>query len=274
MTRVTFSRFSIIFTVTIFVVCGLLQPANSYSIGFESTKQDSIVSHKIEESSQEFILPPLPYSYEALEPYISSEIMTLHHDRHHAGYVQNLNEAISLHPELKGLSIEKLLTNLDRLPKDIQVSVRNNGGGHYNHSLFWDIMSSKVSQPSDSLAEAIALSFGDLTSLKAQITDVGNSVFGSGWVWLIVNDDDLLEIKTTANQDNPLMEGKYPLLGIDLWEHAYYLMYWNKRADYLDNWVNHLIDWETVNNRFELAKRINYERGANRQNDRTQSNLP
>lgn len=262
-------RLSILFIATVFLVFNYLKPANSFfSISDRYNSNVSSIAESMispsqkrairstitfETNGEKFILPLLRYEYDALEPNIDRETMTLHHDRHHAGYVENLNGAIASHPELATSSIETLLTNLDSIPEDIRQTVRNNGGGHYNHSLFWSVMTPGGSEPLGAIKEAIDTTFDDFETFKTQFNEAGSSVFGSGWVWLVINADDSLEIVTTPNQDSPLMNGKYPLFGNDVWEHAYYLKYRNKRTDYLDNWWN-VVDWEAVNERFESAK--------------------
>ena len=204
--------------------------------------------------SAEFTLPPLPYAYDALSEYIDAETMTLHHDKHHAGYVKSLNEAISSHPELKGMTIETLLSSLDEIPEDIQTTVRNSGGGHANHTMFWSIMTPNSSgEPTGAIAEAINNTFGDFATFQQEFNAAGKGQFGSGWAWLILDSDGNLAVTSTANQDNPISDGNYPIMGNDVWEHAYYLKYQNKRADYLDAWWN-VVNWEEVNKRFELAK--------------------
>ncbi|MEN9520973.1 MAG: hypothetical protein RLZZ381_3561 [Cyanobacteriota bacterium] len=201
----------------------------------------------------EFTLPPLPYAYDALNTYIDSETMTIHHDKHHAKYVTNLNEAIALHPDLKGQSVEDLLINLDTLPEDIMTTVRNNGGGHANHSMFWSIMTPEAQgQPTGEIAEAIKTTFGDFATFQEEFNTAGEKRFGSGWAWLVMNDRKELEVISTANQDSPLMEGKYPIMGNDVWEHAYYLKYQNKRDDYLTAWWN-VVNWDEVNKRYQAA---------------------
>lgn len=202
----------------------------------------------------EFVLPPLPYGYDALEPYIDSDTMTFHHDKHHEGYVKNLNGAISKHPELKNKSVEALLRDLNNLPEDIRSTVRNNGGGHANHTMFWEIMTpDSQGQPAGLIAEAIINTFGDFETFKQKFDTAGKQRFGSGWVWLVLTTDGTLEITSTANQDSPFLDGNYPIMGNDVWEHAYYLNYQNRRGDYLDAWWS-LVNWEEVNKRFEQAK--------------------
>jgi len=194
-------------------------------------------------------VPQLKYAFDALEPHIDARTMEIHHDRHHAAYVGNLNKALEGKQELATKSVEEFLTNLEALPQEIRTAVRNNGGGHANHSLFWDIMSpSGGGSPSGDLGAAIDRDFGSLDKLKNQINAAGGGQFGSGWTWL-VKDGDQLAVMATANQDSPISSGKTPLLGIDVWEHAYYLNYQNRRPDYLQAWWN-VVDWEAVAARF------------------------
>ncbi|MBW4612361.1 MAG: superoxide dismutase [Desmonostoc vinosum HA7617-LM4] len=200
-------------------------------------------------------LPPLPYANNALEPYIDARTMQFHHDKHHATYVKNLNAALDKYPELKSKSVEELLQNLNTVPKDIQKVVQNSGGGHVNHSMFWKIMKPKGGgEPTGNIATAINQNFGSFAAFKKQFNEAGASRFGSGWVWLVRNKDGKLEITTTPNQDTPLSEGKYPIMGNDVWEHAYYLKYQNRRADYLDAWWN-VLNWDEINKRFAEASK-------------------
>ena len=194
-------------------------------------------------------LPALPYDFAALEPHIDAQTMQIHHGKHHAAYVNNLNAALEKHPELQGKSAEALISDLASVPEDIRTAVRNNGGGHVNHTMFWEIMGpGKGGAPTGPVAEAINSTFGGFDSFKDQVNKAGAARFGSGWAWL-VSKDGKLSIESTANQDNPLMEGKYPILGVDVWEHAYYLKYQNRRPDYLAAWWN-VINWDAVNQRF------------------------
>lgn len=198
-------------------------------------------------------LPPLPYDYAALEPYIDAETMRLHHDNHHATYVDNLNEALQQYPDLQDRSVEALLQDLDSVPEDIRTTVRNNGGGHLNHTLFWPSMAANAGgEPTGALAEAIDQTFGSFDSFKQQFNEAGGDRFGSGWVWLVRNPQGQLQIVTTPNQDNPIMEGLYPIMGNDVWEHAYYLQYQNRRAEYLENWWN-VVNWAEIDRRFAEA---------------------
>ncbi|NJL91829.1 MAG: superoxide dismutase [Coleofasciculaceae cyanobacterium SM2_1_6] len=200
-----------------------------------------------------FSLPPLPYDYEALEPYIDGETMRFHHDRHHAAYVNNLNAAIGRHPQLVNQSAIALLSNLDSIPEDIRSIVRNNGGGHVNHSMFWEIMTPKGGgAPTGNIATAINENFGSFAVLKQQFNDAGLKRFGSGWAWLVLTKAGKLEVTSTPNQDSPFLTGDFPILGNDLWEHAYYLKYQNLRGDYLNAWW-HVINWAEVNKRLEMA---------------------
>ena len=200
-----------------------------------------------------FTLPPLPYPTNALEPSIDAQTMEIHHDKHHGAYVNNLNAALEKAPELQGKSLDDLLKNLNAVPESVRTAVRNNGGGHWNHSMFWQIMSPNGGgAPTGKLAEAINKSFGDFEKFKEQFNAAGGSRFGSGWAWLI-NDGGKLSIVSTPNQDNPIMDGKpAPILGLDVWEHAYYLKYQNKRPDYIDAWFN-TIDWGKVSERYEAV---------------------
>lgn len=195
-------------------------------------------------------LPELPYSYDALEPYIDTETMKLHHDKHHAAYIKNLNDAIDKHPELSSKTAEELLVDLNSIPEDIRTTVRNNGGGHVNHSMFWQIMSQKSdSQPKGELADAISASFGSFADFQKKFEEAGLKRFGSGWVWLVKNKEGKLDLVSTANQDNPMSEGLFPIIGNDVWEHAYYLKHKNMRADYLKEWWN-VVNWSEAENRF------------------------
>ncbi|GAX40142.1 manganese and iron superoxide dismutase [Tolypothrix sp. NIES-4075] len=199
-------------------------------------------------------LPPLPYAYDALEPHIDQATMQFHHDKHHAAYVKNLNAALDKHPELKSKPVEEMLRNLNSVPADIRQIVRNNGGGHVNHSMFWLIMKPQGGgEPTGAIASAINQSFGSFAAFKKQFNEAGTGRFGSGWVWLVRNNGKL-EVTTTANQDSPLTEGKYPILGNDVWEHAYYLKYQNRRPEYLDAWWN-VLNWDEINKRFAAASK-------------------
>ncbi|MBW4502211.1 MAG: superoxide dismutase [Scytonema hyalinum WJT4-NPBG1] len=200
-------------------------------------------------------LPALPYPYEALEPHIDAATMRFHHDKHHATYVKNLNAALDKHPELKNRTVEQLLRDLNSVPEDIRRTVRNNGGGHVNHSMFWRIMKPKGGgEPTGAIASAINQNFGNFAAFKKQFNEAGASRFGSGWAWLVRTKDGKLAVTSTANQDSPLSEGSYPIMGNDVWEHAYYLKYQNRRADYLDAWWN-VLNWDEINKRFAAASK-------------------
>jgi len=194
-------------------------------------------------------VPPLPYDYNALEPHIDEQTMRFHHDKHHAAYVNNLNTALEKHAELQNKSAEDLIAGINTVPEDIRAAVRNNGGGHVNHTMFWEIMGpGKGGAPGGAIADAIKASFGSFDTFKTQLADAGAKRFGSGWAWL-VDAGGKLAIESTANQDSPLMEGKKPILGVDVWEHAYYLKYQNRRPDYIAAWWN-VVNWDAVNKRF------------------------
>ncbi len=200
-------------------------------------------------------LPDLPYAFDALEPYIDKQTMEIHHGKHHAAYVNNLNNALKDHPELQNRSIEELLKDMDNVPEVIKTAVRNNGGGHANHSLFWTIMKPKGGGQSDGvLLEAIKKKFGDFETFKKKFSEAAMGRFGSGWVWLIVTKEGELEVYNTANQDSPLMEAKTPIMGLDVWEHAYYLKYQNRRAEYVENWWN-VVNWEQIENNLKNTKK-------------------
>ena len=193
-------------------------------------------------------LPPLPYDFSALEPHIDTQTMQIHHGKHHAAYVAKLNDALSKHPELEGKTIEELVSDLSAVPDDIRGAVRNNGGGHANHSMFWQIMGpGGGGAPTGQIADAITGAFGSYDAFKDQLSTAGATRFGSGWAWL-VDAGGNLEVVSTPNQDTPISDGKKPILGVDVWEHAYYLKYQNRRPDYLAAWFN-TINWNEVNRR-------------------------
>lgn len=198
------------------------------------------------------ILPDLPYAYDALEPHIDAETMTLHHDKHHATYVANANAALEKHPEI-GEDLEALLADVSQIPEDIRQAVINNGGGHLNHALFWELMSLEETQISQELSEDINATFGSFEDFKAAFTAAATGRFGSGWAWLVVNAEGKLEVLSTANQDTPIMEGKKPILGLDVWEHAYYLNYRNVRPNYIKAFFE-IINWNKVNELYQAAK--------------------
>ena len=196
-----------------------------------------------------FELPPLPYAFDALEPHIDAKTMEIHHDKHHGGYVNNLNTALEKYPNLQSKSVEALLREISTVPEDIRTAVRNNGGGHMNHAMFWQIMAPRAGgEPTGVLADAINKSFGSFTAFKEQFAKAASGRFGSGWAW-VINTGGKLSIESTANQDQPIMEGKIAIMGLDVWEHAYYLKYQNRRADYIAAWWN-VVNWSEVAKRF------------------------
>ena len=199
-----------------------------------------------------FELPALPYAFDALEPHFDARTMEIHHDKHHAGYTKKLNAALE-GTEFADKSIEEILGNLDAIPEDKRTAVRNNGGGFANHSLFWEILSADGGEPSGELADAINSAFGSLDGFKEQFTKAATGQFGSGWAWLVVEDGGALSITSTPNQDTPLMEGKTPIVGLDVWEHAYYLHYQNRRPDYVAAFFN-VINWAKVGELYAAAK--------------------
>jgi Fe-Mn family superoxide dismutase len=197
-----------------------------------------------------FELPPLPYDYNALEPYIDTQTMQIHHDRHHGTYVTNLNNAVKDSP-VASWDLEKLIRNINEVPDNIRTAVRNNGGGHINHSMYWQIMGPNAGgAPSGALASAIDRAFGSFEQFKTAFNDAGVKRFGSGWAWLVLDQSGKLQVTSTANQDSPLMDGLYPVMGNDVWEHAYYLKYQNKRPDYLAAWWN-VVNWDVVASRYQ-----------------------
>ncbi|NDJ87277.1 MAG: superoxide dismutase [Chloroflexi bacterium] len=199
-------------------------------------------------------LPPLPYGLDALEPHIDAKTMEIHHDRHHNGYVNKLNAALEGHSDLQSKSIENLLRDIESVPEDIRTAVRNNGGGHANHSLFWTVMSPNGGgQPSGELADAINSTFGSFDAFKEQFTSAATGRFGSGWSWLVVDNSGNLHLYSTPNQDSPYMQGHVPILGLDVWEHAYYLKYQNKRAEYADAFWN-VVNWDAVADNYKAAQ--------------------
>jgi Fe-Mn family superoxide dismutase len=197
-----------------------------------------------------FELPKLPYAVDALEPYIDAQTMTIHHDKHHQAYVTNLNGALDKHPELASKSLEELLMDLNSVPEDVRTVVRNHGGGTWNHSMFWEIMGpQKGGAPGGGLARAVDSAFGSFDAFKAEFEKAANGRFGSGWAWLVKKGNGLA-IVSTANQDNPMSDNMTPLMGIDVWEHAYYLKYQNRRAEYVTNWWN-VVNWDAVADRYK-----------------------
>ena len=201
-----------------------------------------------------FTLPPLPYSFDALEPYIDAKTMEIHHDKHHNAYVTNVNKALESAPDLAKLSVEELCASLSKVPENIRTAVRNNGGGHLNHTMFWKLMKKGGGgEPSGDLAGAISSAFGSFADFKTKFTQAGITRFGSGWAWLLLRDGKLV-VESTANQDNPIMDGGKPILGVDVWEHAYYLKYQNRRPDYLEAWWN-TVNWSQAADNYAAAKK-------------------
>ncbi|MEO5511886.1 MAG: superoxide dismutase [Longimicrobiales bacterium] len=201
--------------------------------------------------SYPYKLPDLPYAFDALEPHIDAKTMEIHHDKHHAAYTNNLNAALEKHPDIQGTRIEDLLRNIETVPEDIRNAVRNNGGGYVNHTLFWEIMvPNGGGEPAGELMDAIKATFGSFDDFKTKIQAAGVGQFGSGWAWLAKTGEGKLEIYGTPNQDTPIMKGHTPILGVDVWEHAYYLNYQNRRPDYLAAWWN-TVNWDNVSSRFE-----------------------
>jgi len=202
-----------------------------------------------------FTLPALPYPTDALEPFVDKTTMEIHHGKHHQAYITNVNKALESAPDLAGKSLEELLANnCASVPENIRTAVRNHGGGHINHSMFWQIMGPNAGgQPGAKLSEAINSAFGSFTSFKEKFTAAAMGRFGSGWAWLVKNASGKLDIYSTANQDSPIMEGKYPVIGIDVWEHAYYLKYQNRRNEYVDAWYN-VVNWKEAEQRYLVGK--------------------
>ncbi len=220
---------------------------------FLSDNVTNVITITEEEFFMTYTLPELPYAYDALEPYIDEETMHLHHDKHHNTYVTNLNAAIEKHPELGEKTVEELLADFDSVPEDIKTAVRNNGGGHANHSFFWEILAPNAGgEPTGASKEAIEETFGSFDDFKEEFKTAATGRFGSGWAWLVIKNGKLA-ITSTANQDSPLMEGQTPVLGLDVWEHAYYLKYKNVRPDYINAFWN-LVNWDKVNEFYANAK--------------------
>ena len=196
-------------------------------------------------------LPPLPYDYSALEPYIDTQTMQLHHDKHHQTYVTNVNNALQGHDQLAAMSVDDLLRNIKQVPESIRTAVQNNAGGHSNHSMFWNIMQPNGGgEPTGNLASAIQQAFGSFDAFKTAFNDAGTKRFGSGWAWLVLDTNRKLQVISTANQDSPLMSGMYPVMGNDVWEHAYYLKYQNRRPEYLNAWW-YVVNWDAIAHRYE-----------------------
>ncbi len=217
-----------------------------------AAKSDS--NHRLAETPAAFTVPPLPYAFDALEPYIDAKTMEIHHDKHHGAYVTNLNKALDSQAALQGKSLEDLLRGLDAVPENIRNAVRNNGGGHWNHSMFWTIMKKGGGgEPKGDLAAAINSAFGSFADFKTKFAAAGTGRFGSGWAWLLIKDGKLA-IDSSPNQDNPIMSGGKPVMGLDVWEHAYYLKYQNRRPEYIEAWWN-VVNWDAVAENFASAKK-------------------
>jgi Fe-Mn family superoxide dismutase len=211
----------------------------------------TLTTAQVQTPSTVYTLPPLPYAFDALEPFIDKQTMEIHHGTHHAGYVTKLNLALAKHPELAYTSIEDLLWDLRRIPEDIRIAVKNNGGGHANHSMFWQVMGPKMGgPPSGAIADALTSSFGSVETFKEQFAKAAIGRFGSGWAW-VIDEGHALVIETTPNQNSPLMENKKVVFGIDVWEHAYYLKYQSRRIDYINAWWN-VVNWAAINDRFRV----------------------
>lgn len=209
-------------------------------------------------------LPPLPYDYSALEPAISQQTMKVHHDGHHGAYVKNLNDALAKHPNLESKTVEELLRDLNAIPEDIRTGVRNNGGGHANHSMYWKIMKPQGGgEPNGQIAQLIKGAFGNFKDFQTKFNEAGTKLFGSGWVWLAGGADGQVKIVTTPNQDNPISQGLFPIMGNDVWEHAYYLTYQNRRGEYLTAWWN-VVNWDEINRRVEQFQSQHETVGARR----------
>lgn len=222
-----------------------------------TTRKTPIKESKIFKKPEELImkheLPKLPYDYNALEPYVDEQTMNIHHTKHHQAYVNNLNAALDKHPELSDKTLLELIKDLSSVPEDIRTAVRNNGGGHLNHSMFWTLMQKAEGQmPEGAILEAINEKFGSFEEFKDVFSKAATTRFGSGWAWLVLKDGKL-DVVSTANQDNPVSDGLVPVLGLDVWEHAYYLKYQNRRPEYIENWFN-VVNWKEVSKLYEAAK--------------------
>ena len=199
-----------------------------------------------------YFLPQLPYPYDSLEPYIDKMTMEIHHTKHHQAYINNLNSALEKYPEFHNLELEEILKNLNQLPEEIKTAVRNNGGGHYNHSLFWEIMKPEGGEPEGKLTEALKSTFGSFENFKNLFSEVALKHFGSGWAWLVLTPKKELKVYSLPNQDSPLMNGDLPIMGLDIWEHAYYLKYQNRRNEYIQAWWN-VVNWEKIEDNYLKA---------------------
>ena len=231
----------------------LLQTAGAGAAALALSPLSALGQGKDEDKPIVYKLPPLPYPYDALEPYIDAETMRIHHDKHHQAYVDNLNKALAMHPELQKTPLEDLLRDLNKVPADIRTAVRNNGGGHLNHSMFWQMMAKGGGKPEGALARAIDAAFGSFDKFQGAFSQAAITRFGSGWAWLVPGKEKL-EVISSANQDTPVMEGRAPILGIDVWEHAYYLKYKNARPEYVKAWWN-VVNWKDVADRYAKVRK-------------------
>jgi Fe-Mn family superoxide dismutase len=220
-----------------------------------SSRKEKAMATQAKETPMAFQVPALPYAFDALEPYIDAKTMEIHHDKHHGAYVTNLNKALEGQAALQGKSIDDLLGGLDQVPENIRTAVRNNGGGHWNHSMFWKIMKKGGGgEPKGDLAAAITSAFGSFAEFRTKFNAAAMGRFGSGWAWLLFDKNGKLAIESTPNQDNPIMSGGKPVMGLDVWEHAYYLKYQNRRADYVEAWWN-VVNWDAIADNFAAAKK-------------------
>ncbi len=235
------------------LVAGILVLVGIALVQYKSVQQQPTQETVYQEGNDMYVLPPLPYAYDALEPYIEKEIMELHHTKHQQAYVDGLNAALQKHPELFQKPLVALLQDLDGVPADIRMAVRNHGGGVENHTFFWNCMKPHGGgEPTGALRDALIRTFGSFDVFKEQFNNAAKTRFGSGWAWLVVNKHGVLSIESTANQDTPLSQGYTPILGLDVWEHAYYLQYFNRRMDYVTAWW-HVINWAFVEENFTAA---------------------
>jgi Fe-Mn family superoxide dismutase len=233
----------------------LLAASAEESLNPNSPRRNTQVATQAKETPMAFQVPPLPYAFDALEPYIDAKTMEIHHDKHHGAYVTNLNKALEGQAALQGKSIDDLLRGLDQVPENIRTAVRNNGGGHWNHSMFWKIMKKGGGgEPKGDLAAAIKSAFGSFADFQTKFNAAAMGRFGSGWAWLFFDKSGKLAIDSTPNQDNPIMSGGKPVMGLDVWEHAYYLKYQNRRADYVEAWWN-VVNWDAIADNFAVAKK-------------------
>ncbi|WP_072143659.1 superoxide dismutase [Pseudanabaena sp. 'Roaring Creek'] len=243
-------RFVVGMLIVAIAVCAIHQGLEVGEVSAQNLQSSKIDKQN---SKGQFALPPLPYAYNALEPFIDEQTMRLHHDKHHLASINTLNAAIAKYPQFQNATVEDLLHDLSKVPEDIRSIVKNHGGSHLNHSMFWEIMAPKAGgEPTGEIAKAIVREFGSFNDFQKQFNEAGLKRFGSGWSWLVRTKDGNLKIISTANQDSPLLDGNYPIMGNDVWEHAYYLKYQNRRADYLNAWWN-VVNWDAVNKRYKKS---------------------